>query len=90
MVLLDTHVLIWALYDPDQLSHAARDAIRNNDCSVSIASIWEMSIKIAKGQLVLKDTIVQIAGRCLNMGVDIMPITPGTLPTPANIALLSQ
>lgn len=51
MVLIDTHVLIWALYDPEQLSVSAMKAIRDNDCCVSIASLWEMSIKMAKGTL---------------------------------------
>lgn len=76
MVLIDTHVLIWALYDSDQLSAGAKDAIARGDCCVSIASLWEMSIKIFKGQLVLKDTILEIARRCMEMGVEILPIKP--------------
>ena len=76
MVIIDTHALIWALYAPEQLSGAAAAAIRQNDCCVSIASLWEMSIKVTKGQLVLRDTITEIARRCLDMGVDILPITP--------------
>ena len=76
MVLIDTHALIWALYEPSFLTPAAKEAIMKNDCVVSIASLWEMSIKIAKGQLILKDTIVEIANRCLHMGVDILPILP--------------
>ena len=76
MVLIDTHALIWALYEPSSLTSTAREAIMKNDCVISIASLWEMSIKIAKGQLILKDTIVEIADRCLHMGVDILPILP--------------
>lgn len=76
MVLIDTHALIWALYEPAHLTDAARGAIADNDCAVSIASLWEMSIKVAKEQLVLKDTIIGIANRCVQMGVDILPISP--------------
>ncbi|MBR0368346.1 MAG: type II toxin-antitoxin system VapC family toxin [Clostridia bacterium] len=76
MVLIDTHALIWALYDPEQLSEAAVAAISKGDCCISVVSLWEMSIKAAKGQLILKDSIVDIAGRCTKMGVDILSISP--------------
>lgn len=39
MVLIDTHALIWALYDSGKLSENAASAIRENDCCVSIASL---------------------------------------------------
>ena len=76
MILIDTHALIWALYDSEKLSPAAARAIQMNDCCISIASLWEMSIKQAKGALLLRDSIVSIATRCEEMGVDILPITP--------------
>jgi PIN domain nuclease of toxin-antitoxin system len=39
--LLDTHLLLWALNDPDRLSSPARDAIEDptNDVLFSTASI---------------------------------------------------
>ena len=76
MVPIDTHVLIWALYDPEQLSVSAMKAIRDNDCCVSIASLWEMSVKMAKGRLKLRESIMTVAERCQAMGVEILPITP--------------
>ena len=76
MIIIDTHVLIWALYDSDKLSHVAARAIAENDCCVSIASIWEMSIKIAKGSLRIRDSILKVAERCMEMGVEILPIKP--------------
>ncbi len=76
MVLIDTHALIWALYDPEQLSAAAAAAISKGNCCISVVSLWEMSIKVAKGQLLLKDSIPDIARRCAEMGVDILGITP--------------
>lgn len=39
MIIIDTHVLIWALYDSRKLSDAAARAIQESDCSVSIASL---------------------------------------------------
>ena len=76
MIIIDTHVLIWALYDSEKLSSGAVRAIRENDCCVSIASLWEMSIKVAKGTLRLKESITEVARRCREMGVELLAITP--------------
>jgi PIN domain nuclease of toxin-antitoxin system len=50
--LLDTHLLLWALNDPDRLSSATRDAIESpdNDVLFSTASIWEVAIKTRLGR----------------------------------------
>ena len=52
-LLLDTHVLLWALTDDPQLTPAARDAITDgrNEVFVSAASAWEISIKRGLGKL---------------------------------------
>jgi PIN domain nuclease of toxin-antitoxin system len=46
-VLLDTRILLWALYSPDELSPQARDLLEDpeNTVSFSAASIWEIAIK---------------------------------------------
>jgi PIN domain nuclease of toxin-antitoxin system len=51
-LLLDTHLLLWALARPSKLSAAARRQIDSADVYVSAASIWEISIKTALGKLV--------------------------------------
>ncbi len=53
--LLDTHVFLWALFDPDKLSQKARKAIEDpdNKVYVSAATYWEISLKYALGKLVL-------------------------------------
>ena len=80
MVIIDTHALIWALYDSGKLSPAALNAIGESECCVSIASLWEISIKQAKGALKLKDSILKIADKCEGMGVHFLPITPEHCP----------
>lgn len=50
-VLLDTHLLLWALGSPARLPPKARRIIRDADVYVSAASIWEISIKAALGKL---------------------------------------
>lgn len=46
-ILVDTHILLWALGDPAKLPRAARAAILapENDVLYSAASIWEIAIK---------------------------------------------
>jgi len=50
-VLLDTHLLLWALSSPEKLSKRARQRIDSSDVYVSAASIWEISIKPALSKL---------------------------------------
>ncbi len=50
-VLLDTHLLLWALGSPSRLPAAAQRVIRESEVFVSAASIWEISIKAGLGKL---------------------------------------
>jgi PIN domain nuclease of toxin-antitoxin system len=65
-LLLDTHVLLWALIEPKRLSAEFQALLENPDHEVlfSAASIWEMSIKAALGRAdfqVSPATIVEAA-----------------------------
>ncbi len=53
--LLDTHAFLWFINGDNQLSFMARQAIQDtaNDKMVSIASLWEISIKLNIGKLQL-------------------------------------
>lgn len=50
-VLLDTHLLLWALSSPEKLSKRTRERIDSSEVFASAASIWEISIKSALGKL---------------------------------------
>ena len=52
MFLLDTNALIWTLSDPEELSNPAKDVITNSDNKlfVSIATLWEITIKQSIGK----------------------------------------
>jgi PIN domain nuclease of toxin-antitoxin system len=50
-LLLDTHLLLWALLQPTKLKRRARSLIEQNEVFVSSASIWEISIKSSLGKL---------------------------------------
>jgi PIN domain nuclease of toxin-antitoxin system len=51
-LLLDTHVLIWAVDEPSRLDAATRDLLEDpaNEVLFSAASIWEIAIKAALGR----------------------------------------
>ena len=56
--MLDTHALIWALFEPGKLGKKSR-AILNDQASevrVSAISFWEISLKASLGKLVLPKT----------------------------------
>lgn len=50
-LLLDTHLLLWAVSAPRKLSLATRKRLDVCEVFVSAASIWEVSIKAALGKL---------------------------------------
>ncbi|MCY4552294.1 MAG: type II toxin-antitoxin system VapC family toxin [Candidatus Poribacteria bacterium] len=53
--LLDTHTLLWFLKGDKKLSDKARQLIDNprNSKFLSIASLWEIAVKVSLGKLVL-------------------------------------
>jgi PIN domain nuclease of toxin-antitoxin system len=64
-LLLDTHSLIWWVTDSPALAPGARRAIadRRNSVYVSVGSLWEITIKVAKGKLTLFDEFDAVLDR---------------------------
>lgn len=60
-ILLDTHVLIWALENNSTLSGKARSSIirADNMVFVSAVSVWEISIKRHLGKLETPDNLLE-------------------------------
>lgn len=58
-LLLDTHVLIWALENNPTLSAAARESICNaqNMVFVSAVTVWEIEIKKNLGKIEIPDNL---------------------------------
>jgi PIN domain nuclease of toxin-antitoxin system len=54
-LLLDSHIFLWAISDPARLSVRAKELIRgaDNEVLVSIASAWEIAIKVGIGKFVM-------------------------------------
>ena len=61
-LLLDTHVVLWWLEEPDLLREVAREVIVHpeSDVYVSVVSAWEMSIKSALGKLRIPDDLPHV------------------------------
>ena len=58
--LLDTHVALWALTEPDRLGRAAREVIENRSSRlvVSAVSAWEIATKHLLGKLPQSDVLL--------------------------------
>lgn len=52
LLLLDTHIVLWAVSASGKLSQRARDLITNEENTLlfSAASIWEVAIKASQGR----------------------------------------
>lgn len=52
-LLLDTHTFLWLIAGDPNLSPSARQAVENpqNEPILSVASLWEMAIKVSLGKL---------------------------------------
>ena len=79
MILLDTHVLFWAVGQSHQLSKDAASAVRRarrgDGVAISAISIWELALLFARGKIQGSGTI-EASIRDLLEGVTVVPITP--------------
>jgi len=55
--LIDTHTLLWVLFEDEKLSEKAKNAIRNseNEIYVSLITYWEIALKYGIGKLELEN-----------------------------------
>ncbi len=76
-VLLDTHTLIWFLNGDERLSLKAKEAIESqeNINIISIASIWEIAIKISLGKFEFRKGFKKFLELIEDNGFEILPIS---------------
>lgn len=82
--LLDTHTLIWTLFEPAKLGRKSRAILTDpaNDVRVSPLSYWEISLKHGLGKLILPDTDPsEIPAACHQLGLLEEPLDPEILAT---------
>lgn len=79
-LLLDTQAFIWASIEPNNLSTNVAGLIldRSNTLLLSIASVWEMQIKIQLGKLDLTRPLPQAIQKQQQInGIQLLPIEIG-------------
>lgn len=76
--LLDTHTLIWLLYDKSLLSETAQKTISKveNPIFISTSTFWEMAIKISIGKLELDHSLQEVISICKKYQLNFINITP--------------
>lgn len=73
LLLLDTQVMLWWLVGDSRLRAATRELIGRTACVVSVASIWEVSIKHRLGKLSVDPVTFRDA--CLASGANLLQIS---------------
>lgn len=82
MILIDTHVLVWALQDDPGLGGKARNLldehIARDGLMVSAISVWELALLATRGRLALGTEIRIWIGNALALpGIMLAPLEPG-------------
>ena len=77
-ILLDTHAAKWFFDDDKRLSQSAIDTIYSpmSDIYISMASIWEMAIKLSIGKLHLNGGIDNFINAIDDNGFRVLDIAP--------------
>ena len=76
-LLLDTHVVLWSLFEPGALSSEAQSAIlRAESLHLSVVSPWEMVIKSALGKLEMRRGVPEVCRELeREFGAQVLPVT---------------
>jgi PIN domain nuclease of toxin-antitoxin system len=74
--LIDTHVFLWFVSNSKELSQPAKTLIEdgNNEIFLSIASLWEISIKTALGKLAINGNYDSVIDDVTDNSIQILPI----------------
>ncbi|MGA9800801.1 MAG: type II toxin-antitoxin system VapC family toxin [Terriglobales bacterium] len=81
MILLDTHVLLWLVGQPEKLSRSAASAIRrarsSDGLSIADVTIWELALLFSRGVVQSHGTVESTLRNLMERsGVIVKPITP--------------
>lgn len=75
-MLIDTHTLLWFLNNESKLPPSVRQQIENTEfVFVSIASIWEIAIKVNIGKLTLLSPMETIQLNMVALNIQELPIS---------------
>ncbi len=76
-LLLDTHTFLWFINNSPQLSIDAKNLIESDvDLLLSIASLWEIAIKVSIGKLTIPNTYDQFIPQQVQLNdMEVLPIS---------------
>ena len=74
--LIDTQVFLWFITGSPELSKKAREILENgdNEIFISIASLWEISIKTSLGKLTINGPYSTVIDDVIENEIEILPI----------------
>lgn len=77
ILLIDTHALIWFLNGDKAISQEGKKAIENPkyEKCVSMASIWEIAVKMSLGKLQFAKGLIGLAQLIEHNGFKLLPVT---------------
>ena len=77
-ILIDTQAFIWFVENDKQLPSKIKNELEDSDnmIIISIASLWEMTIKITLDKLHLSCDIEEMIDKVYRNGFEILPILP--------------
>ncbi len=74
-LLLDTCALLWAADQPELLSDGVRQRLELGERPiVSVASLWEIVLKIQKGKLAMPQPAATLAKMVADLEADLVPV----------------
>ena len=75
--LIDTHTLLWHFNGDKQMSNSAIEILKNNKLEkyISIASVWEIAIKLGIGKLVLDFSFNEIEEKLTGSNISLLNIS---------------
>ena len=77
-LLLDTHAALWLISEYEKLSDKVKTLIKDNSNTkfISIASCWEIAIKVSNGKLTLQDGgVAAFIEKIENSPIEFLPVT---------------
>ncbi len=91
--LLDTHTLLWSLFEPNRLGKTALELLQDpkNTVYVSVISVWEISLKYSIGKLDLQGVTPDAFPDLIRQtGFELLPLAAQDAATFHNLARLEH
>ena len=74
-VLVDTHILLWDILGDARSSRKAKDILSSDELVFSLASLWEIAVKIKIGKLkLIGSSVAYIRDEMMEYGMELLPI----------------